>query len=70
MEYQGMEFEELEDGYKLKRGKDEKTVSVPESIEGKPVVSIGAKAFKDFKNLERIHFPGFPSLNVESFSSS
>ena len=69
MEYQGMEFEELEEGYKLKRGKDEKTVTVPESIDGKPVVSIGAKAFKDFRNLERIHFPGtLKEIGYDSFT--
>ena len=56
--YQGMEFEEQGEGLKLKKGVDEKTVSIPDSVEGRPVVSIGAKAFKDFRNLEKIHLPG------------
>lgn len=57
MEYQGMEFEQKDDGLWVKKGIDEMTVRIPDHIDGAEVVGIGAKAFKGMKNIEKIHFP-------------
>jgi len=52
------EFDETDDGLIVKQYKgDEKKVSIPNAVNGKPVTEIGAEAFMNCKNLKEIILP-------------